>query len=109
MNRTFYSPTPSLPPRKPTKTIIAGTHLPPRPPSPVRRPAALARETGAELILYHAVVLAGAHHAAVESHGKAIEDFLVNQAQTNAATHVASLRRSCGADFNPTIIIETAD
>lgn len=91
------------------KTIIAGTDFSPRAAAAVRYAAALARETGAELILYHAVVLAGAHHAAVESHGKAIEDFLVNQAQTNAVTHVASLRRSCGADFNPTIVIETAD
>ena len=91
------------------KTIIAGTDFSPRAAAAVRYAAALARDTGAEVLLYHAVVLAGPHHAAMESHGKAIGEFLLDQAQAAARAHVEALQRDCGADFDPAIVIDTAD
>jgi nucleotide-binding universal stress UspA family protein len=91
------------------KSIIAGTDFSPRAASAVRYAAALAKDSGASLTLYHAVVLAGPHSSALESHGDAVDHFLISQAKADAQHHIESLRLTCGPDFNPAIVIDTAD
>jgi nucleotide-binding universal stress UspA family protein len=91
------------------KSIIAGTDFSPRAASAVRYAAALAKDSGASLTLYHAVVLAGPHSSALESHSNAVDHFLISQAKADAQRHIESLRLTCGPDFNPTIVIDTAD
>lgn len=91
------------------KSIIAGTDFSPRAASAVRYAAALAKDCGASLTLYHAVVLAGPHRSALESHSNAVDHFLISQAKADAQLHIESLRLTCGPDFNPAVVIDTAD